>query len=86
MAFVIDDALTAIGYTVIGGVIGIVFMAIGVVVLQFLAERLTKKIDDEKELLRGNVAVANYNGRIIEGMLIGMAIIIAAAIIAGIHG
>jgi len=36
--------------------------------------------------VRGNLAVANYFGRVVQAAIIGMSIIIAAAIIAGFSG
>jgi len=86
MAVIFDDVLTATTYTFLGGLIGLVFLFIGALFVPKLLNLLTPKIDEEKEIVRGNVAVAQYFGRIVEAMIIGLSIIIAAAIIAGIHG
>jgi hypothetical protein len=86
MAVIFDDVLTATAYTFLGGLIGLVFLFIGALLVPKILNLLTPKIDEEKEIVRGNVAVAQYFGRIVEAMIIGLSIIIAAAIIAGIHG
>ena len=49
-----------------------------------MMNRLTPNIDEEKEIARGNVAVAEYFGRVVGGCIIGVSIVIAAAILGGI--
>jgi len=46
--------------------------------------RLTPNIDEEKEIARGNRAVARYFGRLTAAAIVGISIVIAAAIIGGI--
>jgi hypothetical protein len=40
----------------------------------------TPQIDEEKEIIRGNIAVAQYFGRITSALILGFSIIIAVAI------
>ena len=60
----------------------ILIMGASLVIPKFL-DRLTPAIDEEKEIARGNRAVAEYFGRLAAAAIIGISIIIAAAIIGG---
>jgi hypothetical protein len=73
-----------IGYVFLGGMLGLILMWAAAHVLPRIVDRLSPKIDDESEILRGNVAVAEYTGRIYEAVIIGFSIIVAASIIAGL--
>jgi uncharacterized membrane protein YjfL (UPF0719 family) len=86
MVLILDDLYSAIIYTFLGGLIGFICLVTSVLVIPKLLNALTPQIDEEKEILKGNIAVAQYFGRIIQGIIIGISIIIAAAIISGIHG
>jgi len=86
VVLVIDTVLDTIFYTFLGGLIGFIFLLITVVLIPKLLNRLTPHIDEEKEILKGNIAIARYFGGIIQSIIIGTSIIIAAAILAGIHG
>lgn len=79
-----DQALAGTIYVILGGLLGLVFMLVGSMIIPKLVNRLTPKIDEEKEIARGNMAVANYFSAIVSSAIIGMSIIIAAAIIAGL--
>jgi hypothetical protein len=74
----------AIVFAVVGGAVGIVLILAACAVLPRLIERLTPDLDEEKELARGNVAVAEYYGRIVGAAILGMSIVIAAAVLGGI--
>ena len=52
--------------------------------LPHLIQRVTPNIDEEKEIARGNVAVAEYFGRVVAAGIIGISIVVAAAVLAGI--
>jgi hypothetical protein len=64
--------------------IGIVLILAATLFLPRLIDRLTPTIDEDKEIARGNRAVAEYFGRIVSAGIIGISIIIAAAILGGI--
>ena len=49
-----------------------------------IMDRLTPNLDEEKEIARGNVAVAQYFGRVVAAGIIGMSIIVAAAVLGGL--
>jgi hypothetical protein len=74
----------AIVFSVIGGGVGIVLVLVASMVLPRLVERLTPDLDEEKELARGNVAVAEYFGRIVAASILGMSIVAGAAVLGGI--
>jgi hypothetical protein len=73
-------------FTVLGALLGVgAFVAI-VGFIPRILNAFTPAIDEEREIARGNQAVADYFGRIVGATIVGVAIIIAAAIHAGIHG
>ena len=49
-----------------------------------MMNRLTPNIDEEKEIARGNVAVAEYYGRVVGACIIGVSVVIAAAVLGGL--
>ncbi len=71
-------------FIVITAIVGIILILASSLVITKMLEKFTPKIDEEKEIARGNVAVAEYFGRICSACIIGISIIIAAAIIGGI--
>jgi hypothetical protein len=46
--------------------------------------RLTPNIDEEKEIARGNRAVAEYYSRIVAACILGVSMVVAAAVLGGI--
>jgi small-conductance mechanosensitive channel len=74
----------AVIFAVIGGLVGMVLMMVAAVLIPKLLDRLTPGLDEDKELARGNRAVAEYFGRVVSACIIGMSVIIAAAILGGI--
>ena len=73
-------------FTLLGAVLGIALLLGVTSVLSRFIDRLTPNIDEEKEMIRGNVAVAQYFGRVVAASILGVSLIIAASIIAGVHG
>ncbi|CEG57398.1 DUF350 domain-containing protein [Legionella fallonii] len=80
----------AISFTLIGALIGTILMISVATILPRIIDRSTPDIDEAKEILRGNEAVAEYFGRVVSATIIGISIIIAASvlggILAGLHG
>jgi hypothetical protein len=74
----------AVIFALVGGGVGIVLVLLGSMALPRLIERMTPELDEAKELARGNVAVAEYFGRIAAAAILGMSIIVAAAVLGGI--
>ncbi|MBI5042782.1 MAG: hypothetical protein HZC10_02910 [Nitrospirae bacterium] len=82
----LSDISNAVLFTILGAFLGICLILISSILVPKIINRMTPRIDEERELVRGNRAVAEYYGRVIAAVIIGISIIIAAAIIAGIHG
>lgn len=74
----------AILFALVGGVVGISLILVSSLILPKLIDRFTPHIDEEKEIARGNTAVAEYFGRISAACIIGVSIVVAAAVIGGI--
>jgi len=74
----------AVVFSFVGGVVGVVLVLASSLVLPRLIERMTPNLDEEKEIARGNVAVAQYFGRIASASIIGISIVVAAAVLGGI--
>lgn len=74
----------AVIFSVVGGAVGVALVLAASMVLPRLIERMTPNLDEEKELARGNVAVAEYFGRIVAASIVGISIVVAAAVLAGI--
>jgi hypothetical protein len=82
------DNLNQIGwavlYSVIGSLLGILIVFITSSFLPRLIDKITPNMDEEKEIARGNQAVAEYFGRIVSSAILGISIIVAASIIGGL--
>jgi len=87
---VVSNIGWAITFSVIGALLGSCMVIIAAGFLPKMVDKLTPMIDEDKEILRGNLAVAEYFGRITSSAIIGVSIVIAASIlgglIAGLHG
>jgi len=74
----------AVVFSFVGGIVGIVLILLAAMVIPRIIDKLTPNIDEDKEIARGNQAVAEYFGRISAATIIGVSIIIAAAIVSGV--
>jgi hypothetical protein len=74
----------AVVFTMIGGISGIALVLVASAFVPRLIDRLTPNLDEGKEIARGNVAVAQYFGRVAGAAIIGVSIVIAAAVLGGI--
>ena len=71
-------------FSLVGGLVGIVLVLLASAVVPRMMNRLTPNIDEEKEILRGNGAVAEYYGRVVGACIVGVSVVIAAAVLGGI--
>ena len=71
-------------FSVIGGLVGMALILLASVVVTRLMYRLTPNIDEEKEIARGNRAVAEYYSRIVAACILGVSMVVAAAVLGGI--
>jgi uncharacterized membrane protein YjfL (UPF0719 family) len=83
-ANVIQNLCWAVLFTVLGSALGVAMVLAASLFLPRLIERFTPNVDEEKEIVRGNVAVAEYFGRVVAAAIIGVSIVVAAAVVAGI--
>jgi hypothetical protein len=82
------DTLYNIGwsliFSIVGAVIGMVLVVASTLVLPTLINRMTPNIDEQKEMTRGNSAVGEYYGRVVGSAILGVSIVVAAAVLGGI--
>ncbi len=74
----------ALVLTVVGGFVGICLVLLSTLFIPRVLSRLTPSINEDKEIAGGNRAVAEYFGRVVAATIIGISIVIAAAIFAGV--
>jgi len=74
----------AVVFSIVGAALGVVLVLGASVWLPRLIERFTPNLDEEKEIARGNVAVAEYFGRVVAASILGVSIVVAAAVVAGV--
>jgi hypothetical protein len=74
----------AIVFVMIGAVLGITLVLLAAAYVPRLLDRLTPNIDEGREIVRGNTAVAQYFGLICGSCILGLSIVIAAAVLAGV--
>ena len=71
-------------FSIVGGLIGMALVILSSLVLPSLINRMTPNIDEQKEIARGNTAVGEYYGRVVASAILGMSIVVAAAVLGGI--
>jgi hypothetical protein len=71
-------------FSIVGGLIGMALVIASSLMLPGLIDRLTPTIDEQKEIARGNSAVAEYFGRVVAAAILGVSIVAAAAVLGGI--
>ena len=71
-------------FAFVGGLVGLVLVLGATVMIPRMLDRLTPNLDEDKEIARGNQAVAEYFGRVVSACIIGISIVVAAAILGGI--
>ena len=74
----------AVIFSIVGGVVGIALVLASTRILPRLIERMTPKLDEEKEIARGNMAVAHYFGIVVGASILGVSLVVAAAVLGGV--
>lgn len=74
----------SIVFSVIGGLVGMLLVLTASVIIPRLIDRFTPNIDEQKEIIRGNGAVAEYYGRLVSAAILGVSIVVAAAVLGGV--
>jgi len=54
------------------------------VIVPRLIDRFTPNMDEQKEIIRGNRAVAEYYGRLVSAAILGVSVVVAAAVLGGV--
>ncbi|MBI5725320.1 MAG: hypothetical protein HZA50_15285 [Planctomycetes bacterium] len=71
-------------YVIVGAIVGTLLILVCSALLPRLINKLTPHLDEEKEIARGNQAVAEYFGRIVSAAIVGVSIVVAAAVLGGL--
>lgn len=71
-------------FSIAGGLIGMALVIVSTTILPGFIDRMTPNIDEQKEIARGNSAVAEYFGRVVAAAILGVSIVVAAAVLGGI--
>ena len=74
----------AVVYVVVGGLAGVCLVLLAASFLPRLIDRLTPHLDEGKEIARGNQAVAIYFGLVVGACILGVSLVIAAAVLGGV--
>ena len=78
------NLLWAVLFCVLGSLVGGSMIFMTCLFLPKILDKLTPTIDEEKEIARGNVAVAEYFGRVVSAGIIGISLVVAAAVLGGL--
>lgn len=71
-------------FMIVTATIGTLLILAASLAIPKIVERLTPAIDEEKEIARGNRAVAEYFGRVVSASIIAAGIVVAASLLGGI--
>jgi uncharacterized membrane protein YjfL (UPF0719 family) len=74
----------SIVFSLVGGLVGMGLVLLASLIVPRLIERHTPHIDEQKEIVRGNTAVAEYFGRVVSAAILGVSIVVAAAVLSGV--
>ena len=84
MIDVIHNIGWSIVFSLVGGLVGMVLVLLASIVVPRLVDRFTPNMDEQKEIARGNRAVAEYYGRLVSAAILGVSIVVAAAVLGGV--
>lgn len=71
-------------FSMAGGAVGILLVLASTAFIPRLLDKLSPNIDEQKEIARGNRAVADYYGRAVAASIVGVSVVIAAAVLGGV--
>lgn len=74
----------ALLFIVLGAIAGIVMVLVASVAVPWILGRITPNMDEAGEIARGNRAVAEYFGRVVGAVILGVSIVVAAAVLGGV--
>ncbi len=79
------DLFHIVVYVLAGGVLGAGIILVVGRLVPGMVDRLTPNIDEQKEIVRGNQAAAQFFGLVSGAVIIGVSIVVAAAVLGGIQ-
>jgi phosphate/sulfate permease len=71
-------------FSFIGALVGMALVLGASFLVPRLIDRLTPNIDEQREIARGNSAVAEFYGRVVAAAILGVSIVVAAAVLGGV--
>ena len=71
-------------YVFVGGILGVGLVLLAALFMPRLIDRMTPHLDEGKEIARGNQAVGIYFGLVVGACILGVSLVIAAAVLGGI--
>jgi ABC-type multidrug transport system fused ATPase/permease subunit len=71
-------------FSVVAGLVGTALVMMASAIIPRLIDRLTPNSDEQREIARGNQAVAEYFGRLVGAAILGVSVVVAAAILGGL--
>ena len=71
-------------FSFVGGLVGMALVLAASFLVPRLIDRVTPNIDEQKEIARGNSAVAEFYGRVVAAAILGVSIVVAAAVLGGV--
>jgi hypothetical protein len=74
----------AILFALIGALLGIALVLLAAAFVPRVLDKFTPSIDEGREIVRGNTAVAQYFGLVCGAAILGLSIVVAAAVLGGI--
>ena len=74
----------AMAFALVGGIVGFMMICAAASLIPRLLNKLTLNIDEEREIAMGNRAVAEYFGKIAHAAILGVSILVAAVVVAGL--
>lgn len=74
----------AVIFSVVGGLVGMLLVLLASVLVPRIVDRLTPQMDEQREIARGNRAVAEYYGRLVSASILGVSLVAAAAVLGGV--
>ena len=82
------EALINLGWAVVfvfvGALLGVALVLAAAAVVPRLLDKFTPNIDEGREIARGNAAVAQYFGLVCGAAILGISVVVAAAVLGGI--
>jgi uncharacterized membrane protein YjfL (UPF0719 family) len=84
MAVTILNIGWSLVFSIVGAIVGMALVLVSSLIIPRLLDRLTPNIDEQREIVRGNQAVAEYFGRLAGSAILGVSIVVGAAVLGGL--